>query len=290
MAQFRVAAPRTLDEAFSLLPIQDRDVKLVAGGTDVLIHIRAGKSAPKRLVLLSKISELDDDIRVTDTGIRIGALARLSDVVRHPVVLARFTALAEAAAQIGSEQIRNRGTVCGNVANASPAGDTLPPLYVFDAVVNLIGPNGRRAVPIAAFVQAPGRTDLAAGELIESIVCPFPPDGAGSGYIKLARRAGIDISTVGAAAMVCDADTVRLALGAVGPTPIRPLAAEPLLGAGLRDDEAFDRGITAAAEATTPISDIRASRDYRLAMVQVMAREAIRLSQQRSTSKDRVQA
>ncbi|MFL9828995.1 FAD binding domain-containing protein, partial [Rhodoplanes sp. SY1] len=122
MAHFRVAAPRTLDEAFSLLPSHGPDAKLVAGGTDVLIHIRAGKSAPKLLVLLSRISDLDDEIRVTETGIRIGALARLSDVVRHTVVSARFTALAEAAAQIGSEQIRNRGTVCGNVGNASPAG------------------------------------------------------------------------------------------------------------------------------------------------------------------------
>ncbi|WP_170145799.1 FAD binding domain-containing protein [Rhodoplanes elegans] len=289
MAHFRVAAPRTLDEAFSLLSSHGHDAKLVAGGTDVLIHIRAGKSAPKLLVLLSRIGELDDEIRVTETGIRIGALARLSDVVRHPVVSARFTALAEAAEQIGSEQIRNRGTVCGNVGNASPAGDTLPPLYTFDAVVNLVAPGGRRAVPIAAFVRGPGRTDLAPGELIESIDCPFPPEGGGSGYIKLARRAGIDISTVGAAALVCG-DTVRLAMGAVGPTPIRAGAAELLLGAGLRDEAAFDRGIAAAAAATTPISDIRASRDYRLAMVQVLAREAIRVSQQRSTTKERVQA
>ncbi|WP_296523462.1 xanthine dehydrogenase family protein subunit M [Rhodoplanes sp.] len=288
MAQFRVAAPRALDEVFSLLPTYGADAALVAGGTDVLIHIRAGKSSPKLLVLLSKVRDLDSTIQVTGSGVLFGALTRLSDVASHPVIRDRYAALADAAGQIGSEQIRNRGTLCGNIGNASPAADTMPPLYIYDAVVNVVGPNGRRAVPIQSFVTAPGKTSLAQGELIESIFCPCPEDGAGSAYIKLARRNGIDIATVGAAAMILGTGKVRVALGAVGPTPVRALDAEDQLGKGLDDADAFERGIDMVAAATKPITDIRASRDYRLAMVKALTREAIRVSLERRLTTGRV--
>lgn len=258
----------------------------MAGGTDLLIHIRAGKRQPKLVILLRKVRDLDRAVTVSDEGVTFGALATLMDVAQHPNVRRQFPAIAEAASRVGSDQIRNRGTLCGNVANASPAADTMPPLYVYDAFVNVLGINGPRSVPIQSFVRGPGKTALVPGEIIESVFCPRPTGASSSAYLKLARREGIDIATVGAAALTSATSVVRVALGAVGPTPVRTAEAEGLLGQGLKDPEALVRGLDVLAAATNPITDIRATREYRLAMVRALARNAIQASWDRGTTTD----
>jgi CO/xanthine dehydrogenase FAD-binding subunit len=286
MNKFEVAAPTSVSSVLSLLSAHGPDAALMAGGTDLLIHIRAGKRLPKLVILLRKVRDLDRTVMVTDEGVTFGALATLMDVAQHPMVRRQFPAIAEAASRVGSDQIRNRGTLCGNVANASPAADTMPPLYVYDAVVNVLGTNGRRSVPIESFVLGPGKTALGSGEIIESIFCPRSIDASSSVYLKLARREGIDIATVGVAALTSAAKIVRVALGAVGPTPVRAAEAEGLLGQGLKDPETFVRGLDALAAAANPITDIRATRDYRLAMVTALAHDAIRASWDRGMATD----
>lgn len=286
MNGFQVEAPASLSGVLSLLSAHGRDAALMAGGTDLLIHIRAGKRLPKLVILLRKVRDLDRTVTVSDEGVSFGALATLMDVARHPTVRQQYSAIAEAASRVGSDQIRNRGTLCGNVANASPAADTMPPLYVYDAVVNIIGSNGRRVVPIRSFILGPGKTTLAPGEIIESIFCPRQSGVSSSAYLKLARRQGIDIATVGAAAFTSASKTVRVALGAVGPTPVRAIAAEALLGEGLTDPDAMTRGLDILAAAANPITDIRGTRDYRLAMAKSLARDAIRTSWARGSASE----
>jgi CO/xanthine dehydrogenase FAD-binding subunit len=286
MNKFEVAVPTSVDGVISLLSARGPDAAVMAGGTDLLIRIRAGKRPPKLVILLCKVRDLDRAVTVDDEGVTFGALATLMDVAKHPMVRRQFPAIAEAASRVGSDQIRNRGTVCGNVANASPAADTMPPLYVYDARVNLVGIDGRRRVPISAFVRGPGTTALAPGEIIESIFCPHPIEASSSVYLKLARREGIDIATVSAAALTSESNEVRVALGSVGPTPVRATAAEGLLGQGLQDPAALLRGLNILVAAANPISDIRATRDYRLAMARALARDAISASWSRGLVTD----
>ncbi len=286
MNNFEVAVPMSVSGVVSLLSARGPDAAVMAGGTDLLIHIRSAKRRPKLVILLRRVRDLDRAVTVTDEGVTFGALATLMGVAQHPAVRRQFPAIAEAASRVGSDQIRNRGTVCGNVANASPAADTMPPLYVYDAVVNVIGINGRRSVPIKSFVLGPGETALGPGEIIESIFCPRPADASSSIYVKLARREGTDIATVSAAALTSASNDVRVALGAVGPTPVRATEAEDLLGRGLRDPDSLLRGLDILVAAANPISDIRASRDYRLAMARALARDAIDASWKRGLTTD----
>jgi carbon-monoxide dehydrogenase medium subunit len=284
MNRFQVATPTSVNDVLRMLADFGPDAAVMAGGTDLLIHIRNGKRLPKLVVLLRKTRDLDGVVTVTDEGVSFGALATLIDIARHPLVRKHYTAIAEASGRVGSDQIRNRGTLCGNVANASPAADTMPPLYVHDAIVNVRGPAGRRAVPIRSFVVGPGKTALAPGEIIESIFCPRPAEASSSAYLKLARRHGIDLATVGAAAFTSSSGEVRVALGAVGPTPVRAIEAEKLLAPGLSDTETMQCGLDVLAAATNPITDIRGTREYRLAMAKVLARDAILVAWERSSA------
>jgi CO/xanthine dehydrogenase FAD-binding subunit len=286
MNGFQVEAPASVSGVLSLLSAHGADAAVMAGGTDLLIHVRAGKRRPKLVILLRRVEDIDRTVTVSDEGATFGALATLMDVARHPMIRQQYPAIAEAASRVGSDQIRNRGTLCGNVANASPAADTMPPLYIYDAVVNVVGTGGRRKIPISSFILGPGKTALAPGEIVESIFCSRPPAASSSAYLKLARRQGIDIATVGAAAFTSEAKTVRVALGAVGPTPVRTAAAEELLAEGLTNPDAMQRGLEVLSAAADPITDIRGTRDYRLAMTKALARDAIQMSWVRGTASE----
>lgn len=286
MSKFEVVAPTSVSSVLSLLAAHGPDAALMAGGTDLLIHIRAGKRLPKFVILLRKVLDLDSTVTVTDDGVTFGALTTLMDIAQNSIVRRQFPAIADAAGRVGSDQIRNRGTLCGNVANASPAADTMPPLYVYDALVNLRGIDGQRSVPIKSFVLGPGRTALRPGEIVESIFCPRPIEASSSVYIKLARREGIDIATISVAAFTSASKHVRVTLGAVGPTPVYAAEADDLLGQGLKGAASFVGGLETLASAANPITDIRASREYRLAMVKTLAQEAIQASWDRGVATD----
>jgi CO/xanthine dehydrogenase FAD-binding subunit len=284
MEKYKIAAPTTLSQTLALLVEYGPDAALLAGGTDLVNHIRIGKRAPKILIQLRKVKDLSSNVEEDKDGVVIGAMATLSDIAASTVLRREFPAIAEAAGKVGSKQIRNRATMAGNICNASPAADTVPALLLYDAVINVAGDNGRRVVPMESFVLCPNKTCLNAGEIVESIFLPRPSTVSGSAYIKLARRDGVDLAMVGVGVFTSAEGEVRVALGAVGPTAIRARAAEKLVAGGLQNGGLMEQGLDMVVSAASPITDLRATREYRLAMIRALTQEAIGVSLDRMTN------
>ncbi len=271
----RFSAPTALADALTATAAGHRPV---AGGTDLVVGTRQGKwSLPEDLVALDRIAELRG-IAETPAGLRIGATTSHADLAAHPAVRGRWTAIADAASIVGSPATRHIGTLGGNLANASPAAETSGPLLCFDALVELRSTSGERRIALADLFTGPGRTSLAAGELIVAVELPELAD-AGSCYVRLEFRRQMEIAVVGATAVVrLDGDVVRdarIAITALAPTVRRVAAAESaLVGTDGGPVAAAEAG-RLAAEAAAPISDVRASLDYRRAMAAVVVRRAI---------------
>jgi carbon-monoxide dehydrogenase medium subunit len=190
-------------------------------------------------------------------------------------VRSRFPALAEAAHEVGSIQIRNRATLAGNICNASPAADTAPPLLVYGAMVNLVNATGTRSIPLAHFFKGPGRTAMERGELVESIDLPFAKQRQGAAFSRATRRLGVDLATINVACLVKASGQTLFAYGAVAPTPL--LVSDDsgkLADANCREDEKL-RILENLIAHAAPISDVRASHEYREALLMVMSRRVL---------------
>ncbi len=264
-----------LADALTAMAAGDRPV---AGGTDLVVGNRQGKwSLPEDLVALDRIAELRG-IEDTPAGLRIGATTSHADLAAHDAIRGRWTAIADAASIVGSPATRHVGTLGGNLANASPAAETSGPLLCFAAQVVLRSTRGERRVPLAELFTGPGRTSLASNELIVAVELP-EVTGAGSCYVRLEFRRQMEIAVVGATAVVrLDGGIVRdarIAITALAPTVRRVAEAESsLVGTDGGPAAAAEAG-RLAAEAATPISDVRASLDYRTAMAAVVVRRAV---------------
>lgn len=251
----------------------------VAGGTDLVVGARQGKAPlPESLVAIHRVAELAG-IGVVDSDLRLGALATHAEIAAHPFVLERLTALADAASIVGSHATRAHGTVGGNLINGSPAMELGGPLLAFGATATLRSEGGERPVAIADLFTGPGQTSARADELLTEVTVPTPPDGTGSCYARLEYRRQMEIAVVGATAVVTlSGDRVtaaQVAITALAPTVrLVPAAGEALLGTdgGRAAAETAARAAVAACE---PISDVRASAEYRRAMAAVIARRAI---------------
>ncbi|MGH8740792.1 MAG: FAD binding domain-containing protein [Burkholderiales bacterium] len=208
-------------------------------------------------------------------GLRIGALVTAREVEISPVILEKYLSLAQAARELGSIQVRNRATIVGNVCRASPSADTLPPLIADAAEVTLHGRNGERRLPLEDFFSGPGKTVLAPDELVTELRLPPPAPRTGKVYIKHGRRKAMELATVGVAVSL-SRDDVRIVLGAVAPTPIRARRAEQILRGKRIDATMIERAAQAAADEARPISNVRASAEYRREMVGVLVRRALR--------------
>jgi CO/xanthine dehydrogenase FAD-binding subunit len=251
----------------------------VAGGTDLVVGDRQGKAPlPDALVAIHGLAELHG-IAEDAGGLRIGALASHADVVAHPAVRARFTALADASAIVGSHATRHVGTIGGNVMNASPAMETGGPLLCFGAEAVLASAGGERRLGLDRLLTGPGRTDARPDELLVRLELPAPAADAGSCYARLEYRRQMEIAVVGATCAVSLAggrvESARIAITALAPTILRVPAAEAALTGSDCGAEAVGAAAAAAAAAATPISDVRASAEYRVAMAEVTARRAI---------------
>jgi CO/xanthine dehydrogenase FAD-binding subunit len=272
----RYVAPRSLAEAADIL--QTGPVSILAGGTDLMPQSRSAKS-PLQPTLMN-IRHIDElrGISEADGMVRIGALTTITELRDSPLVREQLNALWQACDHFASDQIRNAGTLGGNVCNASPAGDTLVPLIVLDACVTLARkPNGAlmtRSIPLQDFLLAPGRTDRAADELLVGVEIPTPHAGSISSFFKFGTRPALDISviSIGLAAVRSGKTLrrVRLALGAVAPRPVRAPATETLLEGKLLDDGTIAAAADAVDADIQPISDVRASGWYRREMVKNM--------------------
>jgi CO/xanthine dehydrogenase FAD-binding subunit len=273
---FDYYAPQTLDEAVALLH-QLPDARPVAGGTDIVVQMKEGRTKfpyPQMIVSLDRIGELKGIDFSEKNGLRIGAGTTMADIATSPVVRVRYQALAEGAGVVGSWQTMNMGTIGGNVCNAAPSADTAPPLLVFEAECVIVGPTGRRTLPLGEFFRGPGLTALGSGELLAELRLPTPPRGTASAYQRHTPRKQMDIAVAGVGIALTIAGgkiaRARVALGAVAPTPIRAETAEAALEGQPPTEEAFARAAEAAAAECSPIADVRGSAEFRRHLVKVM--------------------
>ncbi|MCR4296645.1 MAG: xanthine dehydrogenase family protein subunit M [Elusimicrobia bacterium] len=263
-----VLSPRSAAEAVKAYAKSPAALPL-AGGTDLMVGWNMGQLNGRSVLDLSRVAEWRK-ITVVSDGVDIGSLVTHARIQAHPVLRKRFPLLVAACATVGAAQIQNRGTLGGNIANASPAGDTFPALAVYEATVRVVGPKGRRGVPMSEIFAGVKKTTLKPGELIEAVFLPFPEETPTRGtFRKVGTRAAQAISKTVFAGLVWNGkggvlDQVRLSFGSMAPTVRRLHAVEGFL----RGRRLNDVSIAAAAELLTndlsPIDDIRSTREYRL--------------------------
>jgi carbon-monoxide dehydrogenase medium subunit len=255
------------------------EAKLVAGGTDLLPQLKNGQLKPACVVDLSGVERLRSLEAADGGGLRIGAAVTARTLEQDGGVRARYPALAESGALVGSVQIRNLATVGGNLCNAAPSADMAPPLLALDAEAVIAGPRGTRRTPLAAFFTGVRRTVLAPDELLIELVVPAPGPRSGGHYLRHTPRRELDIAVVGVASQLTLTDGVcaraRIALAAVAPTPVRATAAEQALEGQPVTAERIARAASLAAEAARPISDQRGSADFRRHLVRVLTRRTL---------------
>jgi carbon-monoxide dehydrogenase medium subunit len=286
MRPFIYERPASLAELVAILSADPAAVPL-AGGTDLIIGLRDRSVEPTRVVDIKRVAELDDRIQLSADLLTIGALTVMEDIANDGSIRRDFTALAEAAAYVGSVQIRNRATLPGNICNASPAADTVPALLVYGATVVCAGPGGERRVPTDQFLVGPGVTALGRGEVVTAVELPLPAVRRGSVHLRRTRRRGHDLASVTLAVAVDERGRTALAYGSVGP---RPLLVSDETGeladrstSPARRDEMLAPMLAAARPSPT---SMRASPAYRLAMLRVLALRGIEEASRRLRSGD----
>ena len=275
MKPFEYFAPRSLAEAAEILAKFNGQARVIAGGTDLLLKMKAGRLAPKAIVNIKHLPELRGlDL---NSHLTLGALTTLEEIRRSPLVRDHYPVLSDAAATMASVQIRNLATVGGNMCNAAPSADLAPILIALNAAARIAGSNGERRIPLEDFFTGPGATVLAPGELLVALEV-LPPAGP-SLYLKHSPREHMDIAVVGVGLAIqlrngwCA--SARVVLGAVAPIPLRARRAEGELTGGPLTAERIDRAAKMAAEEARPIDDVRGSAWYRRRMVEVLTRRGL---------------
>jgi xanthine dehydrogenase FAD-binding subunit len=294
MKTFEYIAPKTIAEAVALLAEKGDRARILAGGTDIIVQVREGRRHLDWLVDIKHVPEVNELHLDPGTGLRIGAAVPCYKIYQHPLVPQKYPGLIDAVSLVGGIQIQSRATIGGNLCNASPAADTIPPLIAAEAVCVLAGPEGQRELPVESFCIGPGKTALRRGEFLVSLRLPPTPyrcASIGSAYLRFIPRNEMDIAVVGAGVSVsldvsrtrCTA--ARIALAAVAPTPLLvPEAAAALVGSTLTDEN-LDRAAALARTASRPISDMRGDADYRRHLVGVLVKRALRIAIDRAKEK-----
>lgn len=270
--------PKSLDEAFKFFAEHSNTIRCVSGGTDILVQAKDGLCSPCNLFDISGIPELRG-IEEQNDRIWIGAATPYDEIIKSPLIQTYAPALVAACAIIGGPQIRNRGTIGGNLGNASPAADTVPPLYSLAARVEIVSVNGKRILPIEEFFLGPRKTVLEAGELIKGVTFQKRENLRGA-FLRLGQRQAQAISkvSVGLSAHVTDGKTfdyLRIALGAVAPTVVRAYKTEEILLNDGLNEKSLTRAKAVIKQEAHPIDDIRSNREYRREMCAVLLERAL---------------
>ena len=279
-------APETVEEALThLAQANGNTVKLIAGGTDLMVQLRERMVHADTLVDVSGIAELGR-VWVDEHRLHIGATVTYTQLIESELVHEYAYLLAEASRVIGAPQIQHMGTIGGNLGNASPAGDTLPCLYALEAEVTLAGLEGERQLAMSDYMLGVRKTAMQPSELITEVSFDIPRGNAGSAFAKLGLRRAQAISVVDVAALVfLDDDrisNVRVALGSVAPTIVRARAVEQILMGQIPSDDLLDRAAEAARQDISPITDIRGSFAYRLYITKPLVRQAVETALKRA--------
>ena len=284
MKEIDYAAPATLTEAAALLA--QNGARALAGGTDVIVQIRENRRDYGLLVDLKNVPELNTLSFDAREGLILGAAVPCYRVAEHPDIRKLYPGLVDAVGLIGGVQIQSRASVGGNLCNASPAADSIPALIALGATAVSISPSGTRyTVPVEQFCTGPGRTLLGPGEVLVHLHVPRPAPNSGSAYLRFIPRNEMDIAVVGVGVALTLNDkrtacvSARIALGAVGPTPLLvPEAGAALAGSSPLADADIDQAAVLAQAAAKPISDMRGSADYRRHLVGVLVKRALRIA------------
>lgn len=278
LPSFRYFEPPTLQYALYLLNRYGDSACVLAGGTDLIVQMRDGIKKPRYVVNIKKVQRLNE-IRVEENGVVIGALTVVNAIHESSLIKEMFPALNQAAGMLASYQVRNRATIGGNLCNASPAADLAPPLLIYEAKLRIADVSGEEEVPIEHFFLGPGKTVVNPGKILKEIYVPKPKEGTYSIHLKFGARRAMECAIVNVAASITFEDNickdVKIALGSVAPTPIRAKTAEAEVCGKEVDEEVIEKAAEAAARDSRPISDIRASAEYRRDMVKVFVKRAL---------------
>jgi CO/xanthine dehydrogenase FAD-binding subunit len=282
MRAFSYERPARLDDAVGLLAEHGPDARLLAGGTDLIIRLRDGSLRPRIVVDVKQIAELDGRIDDRDGVLAIGARTTMTDIASDERIRRDYRALAEAAAVVGAVQIRNRATLAGNICNASPAADTAPALLAYGARVIAQGHAGTRTIPIDEFFVRSGVTTLAQGEIVQSIELPSPTNPRGAVHLRRTRRRGHDLASVTLACTVDAEGVTRLSYGSLGPRPLLVVDETGVLADPAAPDLAKRQRLEALFVGASPsAASMRASPDYRVAMLHVLGLRGVGIAIER---------
>src|SRR5207253_1499494 len=286
MTELRYLAPNTLDEAIGAFAAAGGAARILAGGTDLLVQMRAGSVKPGLIVDIKKIDEMMAIAQTADGGFRVGAAVSGMALHDHKSFGKVWPGVLEAVNLIGSTQVQGRASAGGNLCNGSPAGDSVPAMIAAGAIVTVQGPNGRREMPVEQVPAGPGRTNLLPGEILVSFTLPPRPPGSGDAYLRMIPRTEMDIAVVGVGVSltlkngICTA--ARVGLGAVAPTVLLvEAAARALIGSRL-DDKALNAAAAACSAACRPIDDKRGTIAYRTKVAGVLLKRTAAIAAQRA--------
>lgn len=292
--RFELFKPENLQTALAMLSEYRRRAKILAGGTDLVVQMRQNTVSPEFVISIDSIKGLDFIEFDPANGLKIGALTTVSGIEKSTVIRQKYSVIKQAAAVLASRGVRNLATVAGNLCHASPAADMAPPLIALGATLRIASLAGAKTVSLDRFFIGPGMTALGDDEMVTEISVPPQHAVFGAAYLKHGVRSASDLSVVSiAATLAFDGDIVkdaRLVLGAVAPTPLRSLEAEAALQGRKISKEIGAEAAEAAAAACRPISDIRASAEYRREMVKVFTRQAIAEAHRRAEAVEEEQS
>jgi len=287
MRDFEYEAPTSLADAVGLLAKSNGNARPLAGGTDLIDHVRTGRLSTDLIVDLKKIPELMV-LELNDTGLRLGAAVPCYQIYSHPGILENYTAIADSSNIIGGMQIQNRASVGGNLANAGAAADSTPALIALEATVVIQGPAGTREIPVDQFCTGPGKNVLEPGEIIVELKFPPRPEHSGSHYRRFIPRNEMDIAVVGVgASVVLDESgenfvSARIGLGAVAAKPFYAQEASELLAGQPVNDETIKKAGEAARSVIKPITDMRGTEEFRLHVTGVLTERVLKKAVERA--------
>ena len=278
--QFEYVKPTTLGEAVRILGRYGSRARALAGGTDLVGLISEGLAAPEAVVDIKGIPGLDG-IEFKHRVLSIGALVTFSDLRESALIAKRFPVIREMTGWVASAGIRNRATLVGNLCSAVPCCDSGAVLLVYDAMVLMTGPSGRRKVPLCDFFLGPRKTVLKRGELVTAVTVPLPKRKHAACFVKLRRYEGEDLAQASVAVMALAGNSYRVSFGAVAPRPITAPQIEALLEGQPLTDALIQQAVRLVPEEIAPLTDIRATKEYRTHMVGVMLERGLRAASAR---------
>jgi carbon-monoxide dehydrogenase medium subunit len=281
MSELKYLKPQSLNEILVLLSEYKAQACLIAGGTDLIAKKKRGIDLPPVVINIQEVQELNYIKYDVNTGLKLGALSPMASIENSSIIKSGFPVLADAANMMASPAVRLQATIGGNLCNAAPSADTAPALIVLGGGLKISSRDGDRIVSVEDFFAGPGKTVLITGEILSEIQIPPLPTRSAAVYLKQKRREGADLAVVGVAAFVAiDApdstiQDIRIALGAVAPTPLRAREAENIIKGKKLNEDNLKQASKAACHICAPISDSRGSAEYRIKMIEVLVPRAI---------------